>query len=250
MGGESECEKIVVTVDGKPPEEDMEEDMEEEKTRIDYLHKPVLLRREGVHVVKAVCTTGSRFGTQNQAEYVVLPSLATTGARGGVGLLGEEEDQGGGKEGGGGQLIDTDHDNNNNNNNGAKRIAGVIFLGIFLIIGMLATLGVCGAAFQSFRGEFGRGAQRFVGPGVGNNATSRRSRLGSVGSGSAADFVNWFERNRERAVASGSRLLSDLEMSSSDVPRAGSNTHPGSASQANEANEFTLDDPDEANKRD
>jgi hypothetical protein len=92
--GESECEKIVVTVDGKPPEEeDMEEDMEEEKTRIDYLHKPVLLRREGVHVVKAVCTTGSRFGTQNQAEYVVLPSLATTGARGGVGLLGEEEDQ-------------------------------------------------------------------------------------------------------------------------------------------------------------
>ena len=251
MGGESECEKIVVTVDGKPPEEeDMEEDMEEEKTRIDYLHKPVLLRREGVHVVKAVCTTGSRFGTQNQAEYVVLPSLATTGARGGVGLLGEEEDQGGGKEGGGGQLIDKDHDNNNNNNNGAKRIAGVIFLGIFLIIGMLATLGVCGAAFQSFRGEFGRGAQRFVGPGVGNNATSRRSRLGSVGSGSAADFVNWFERNRERAVASGSRLLSDLEMSSSDVPRAGSNTHPGSASQANEANEFTLDDPDEANKRD
>ena len=251
--GESECEKIVVTVDGKPPEEeDMEEDMEEEKTRIDYLHKPVLLRREGVHVVKAVCTTGSRFGTQNQAEYVVLPSLATTGARGGVGLLGEEEDQGGGgKEGGGGQLIDKDHDNNDiNNNNGAKRIAGVIFLGIFLIIGMLATLGVCGAAFQSFRGEFGRGAQRFVGPGVGNNATSRRSRLGSVGSGSAADFVNWFERNRERAVASGSRLLSDLEMSSSDVPRAGSNTHPGSASQANEANEFTLDDPDEANKRD
>ena len=115
---------------------------------------------------------------------------------------------------------------------------------------MLATLGVCGAAFQSFRGEFGRGAQRFVGPGVGNNATSRRSRLGSVGSGSAADFVNWFERNRERAVANGSRLLSDLEMSSSDVPRAGSNTHPGSASQANEANEFTLDDPDEANKRD
>ena len=252
MGGESECEKIVVTVDGKPPEEeDMEEDMEEEKTRIDYLHKPVLLRREGVHVVKAVCTTGSRFGTQNQAEYVVLPSLATTGARGGVGLLGEEEDQGGGgKEGGGGQLIDKDHDNNKNNNNGAKRIAGVIFLGIFLIIGMLATLGVCGAAFQSFRGEFGRGAQRFVGPGVGNNATSRRSRLGSVGSGSAADFVNWFERNRERAVASGSRLLSDLEMSSSDVTRAGSNTHPGSASQANEANEFTLDDPDEANKRD
>ena len=96
--GESECEKIVVTVDGKPPEEeDMEEDMEEEKTRIDYLHKPVLLRREGVHVVKAVCTTGSRFGTQNQAEYVVLPSLATTGARGGVGLLGEEEDRGGGE---------------------------------------------------------------------------------------------------------------------------------------------------------
>ena len=251
--GESECEKIVVTVDGKPPEEEEErEDMEEEKTRIDYLHKPVLLRREGVHVVKAVCTTGSRFGTQNQAEYVVLPSLATTGARGGVGLLGEEEDQGGGgKEGGGGQLIDKDHDNNDiNNNNGAKRIAGVIFLGIFLIIGMLATLGVCGAAFQSFRGEFGRGAQRFVGPGVGNNATSRRSRLGSVGNGSAVDFVNWFERNRERAVASGSRLLSDLEMSSSDVPRAGSNTHPGSASQANEANEFTLDDPDEANKRD
>ena len=58
------------------------------------------------------------------------------------------------------------------------------------------------------------------------------------------------KRNRERAVASGSRLLSDLEMSSSDVPRAGSNTHPGSTSQANEANEFTLDDPDEANKRD
>ena len=112
---------------------------------------------------------------------------------------------------------------------------------------MLATLGVCGAAFQSFRGEFHRGAQRFVGPGVGE---IRRSRLGSVGSGSAADFVNWFERNRERAVANGSRLLSDLEMSStSDLPRTGSGMN-NPVSLSNEVNEFTLDDPDEANKRD
>ena len=202
------CEKILVTVDGEALDD-----------KVSYANTPVVLDREGVYVVKAVCLTGTVFGKQNRAEYVVLPKN-------------DDDDEG---------------SVYSNTTKDGKRRAGGIFLGIVLIVGMLATLGVCGAAFQSFRGEFHRGAQRFVGPGVGE---IRRSRLGSVGSGSAADFVNWFERNRERAVANGSRLLSDLEMSSaSDLPRTGSGMN-NPVSLSNEGNEFTLDDPDEANKRD
>ena len=201
------CEKIIVTVNGEALDD-----------KVSYANTPVVLDREGVYVVKAVCLTGTVFGKQNRAEYVVLPK--------------NDDDEG---------------SVYSNTTKDGKRRAGGIFLGIVLIVGMLATLGVCGAAFQSFRGEFHRGAQRFVGPGVGE---IRRSRLGSVGSGSAADFVNWFERNRERAVANGSRLLSDLEMSSaSDLPRTGSGMN-NPVSLSNEGNEFTLDDPDEANKRD
>ena len=208
-GGSSvaSCEKILVTVNGEALDD-----------KVSYANTPVVLDREGVYVVKAVCLTGTVFGKQNRAEYVVLPK--------------NDDDEG---------------SVYSNTTKDGKRRAGGIFLGIVLIVGMLATLGVCGAAFQSFRGEFHRGAQRFVGPGVGE---IRRSRLGSVGSGSAADFVNWFERNRERAVANGSRLLSDLEMSSaSDLPRTGSGMN-NPVSLSNEGNEFTLDDPDEANKRD
>jgi len=202
------CEKILVTVNGEALDD-----------KVSYANTPVVLDREGVYVVKAVCLTGTVFGKQNRAEYVVLPKN-------------DDDDEG---------------SVYSNTTKDGKRRAGGIFLGIVLIVGMLATLGVCGAAFQSFRGEFHRGAQRFVGPGVGE---IRRSRLGSVGSGSAADFVNWFERNRERAVANGSRLLSDLEMSSaSDLPRTGSGMN-NPVSLSNEGNEFTLDDPDEANKRD
>ena len=202
------CEKILVTVNGEALDD-----------KVSYANTPVVLDREGVYVVKAVCLTGTVFGKQNGAEYVVLPKN-------------DDDDEG---------------SVYSNTTKDGKRRAGGIFLGIVLIVGMLATLGVCGAAFQSFRGEFHRGAQRFVGPGVGE---IRRSRLGSVGSGSAADFVNWFERNRERAVANGSRLLSDLEMSSaSDLPRTGSGMN-NPVSLSNEGNEFTLDDPDEANKRD
>ena len=202
------CEKILVTVNGEALDD-----------KVSYANTPVVLDREGVYVVKAVCLTGTVFGKQNRAEYVVLPKN-------------DDDDEG---------------SVYSNTKKDGKRRAGGIFLGIVLIVGMLATLGVCGAAFQSFRGEFHRGAQRFVGPGVGE---IRRSRLGSVGSGSAADFVNWFERNRERAVANGSRLLSDLEMSSaSDLPRTGSGMN-NPVSLSNEGNEFTLDDPDEANKRD
>ena len=202
------CEKILVTVNGEALND-----------KVSYANAPVVLDREGVYVVKAVCLTGTVFGKENRAEYVVLPK--------------NDDDEGSASS-------------NTTLKNG-KRRAGGIFLGIVLFVGMLATLGVCGAAFQSFRGEFHRGAQRFVGPGVGE---IRRSRLGSVGSGSAADFVNWFERNRERAVANGSRLLSDLEMSStSDLPRTGSGMN-NPVSLSNEVNEFTLDDPDEANKRD
>ncbi len=201
------CEKILVTVNGEALDD-----------KVSYANTPVVLDREGVYVVKAVCLTGTVFGKENRAEYVVLPK--------------NDDDEG---------------SVYSNTTKDGKRRAGGIFLGIVLIVGMLATLGVCGAAFQSFRGEFHRGAQRFVGPGVGE---IRRSRLGSVGSGSAADFVNWFERNRERAVANGSRLLSDLEMSStSDLPRTGSGMN-NPVSLSNEGNEFTLDDPDEANKRD
>jgi hypothetical protein len=227
----AECEKILVTIDGRAEENNNNNNKiggggEEGNVRT------IVLEREGVHVVKALCTSGTLFGEQNQATYVIGEG------DGGASMMGENS------------LIDSGNvAEDATNNNSAKRIAGVIFLGIFLIIGMLATVGVCGAAFQSFRGEFGRGAQRFVGPGVGN---ARRSRLVGVGSNSAADFVNWFERNRERAVASGSRLLSDLEMSSSgvDLPRTGSN-NAGAASVSSDANEaFTLDDPDEANKRD
>ena len=209
-GGSSvaSCEKILVTVNGEALDD-----------KVSYANTPVVLDREGVYVVKAVCLTGTVFGKQNRAEYVVLPKN-------------DDDDEG---------------SVYSNTTKDGKRRAGGIFLGIVLIVGMLATLGVCGAAFQSFRGEFHRGAQRFVGPGVGE---IRRSRLGSVGSGSAADFVNWFERNRERAVANGSRLLSDLEMSSaSDLPRTGSGMN-NPVSLSNEGNEFTLDDPDEANKRD
>ena len=202
------CEKILVTVNGEALDD-----------KVSYTNTPVVLDREGVYVVKAVCLTGTVFGKQNRAEYVVLPKN-------------DDDDEG---------------SVYSNTTKDGKRRAGGIFLGIVLIVGMLATLGVCGAAFQSFRGEFHRGAQRFVGPGVGE---IRRSRLGSVGSGSAADFVNWFERNRERAVANGSRLLGDLEMSStSDLPRTGSGMN-NPVSLSNEVNEFTLDDPDEANKRD
>jgi hypothetical protein len=230
----AECEKILVTIDGRAEENNNNNNNnnkiggggEEGNVRT------IVLEREGVHVVKALCTSGTLFGEQNQATYVIGEG------DGGASMMGENS------------LIDSGNvAEDATNNNSAKRIAGVIFLGIFLIIGMLATVGVCGAAFQSFRGEFGRGAQRFVGPGVGN---ARRSRLVGVGSNSAADFVNWFERNRERAVASGSRLLNDLEMSSSgvDLPRTGSN-NAGAASVSSDANEaFTLDDPDEANKRD
>ena len=229
----AECEKILVTIDGRAEESENNNNNnniggEGEEGNV----KTIVLEREGVHVVKALCTSGTLFGEQNQATYVIGEG------DGGASMMGENS------------LIDSGNvAEDATNNNSAKRIAGVIFLGIFLIIGMLATVGVCGAAFQSFRGEFGRGAQRFVGPGVGN---ARRSRLVGVGSNSAADFVNWFERNRERAVASGSRLLSDLEMSSSgvDLPRTGSN-NAGAASVSSDANEaFTLDDPEEANKRD
>jgi len=229
----AECEKILVTIDGRAEESENNNNNNEiggggEEGNV----RTIVLEREGVHVVKALCTSGTLFGEQNQATYVIGEG------DGGASMMGENS------------LIDSGNvAEDATNNNSAKRIAGVIFLGIFLIIGMLATVGVCGAAFQSFRGEFGRGAQRFVGPGVGN---ARRSRLVGVGSNSAADFVNWFERNRERAVASGSRLLSDLEMSSSgvDLPRTGSN-NAGAASVSSDANEaFTLDDPDEANKRD
>ena len=230
----AECEKILVTIDGRAEESENNNNNNNEigGGGEEGNVRTIILEREGVHVVKALCTSGTLFGEQNQATYVIGEG------DGGASMMGENS------------LIDSGNvAEDATNNNSAKRIAGVIFLGIFLIIGMLATVGVCGAAFQSFRGEFGRGAQRFVGPGVGN---ARRSRLVGVGSNSAADFVNWFERNRERAVASGSRLLSDLEMSSSgvDLPRTGSN-NAGAASVSSDANEaFTLDDPDEANKRD
>ena len=228
----AECEKILVTIDGRAEESENNNNNNIGGGGEEGNVRTIVLEREGVHVVKALCTSGTLFGEQNQATYVIGEG------DGGASMMGENS------------LIDSGNvAEDATNNNSAKRIAGVIFLGIFLIIGMLATVGVCGAAFQSFRGEFGRGAQRFVGPGVGN---ARRSRLVGVGSNSAADFVNWFERNRERAVASGSRLLSDLEMSSSgvDLPRTGSN-NAGAASVSSDANEaFTLDDPDEANKRD
>ena len=228
----AECEKILVTIDGREEESENNNDNIGGEGGEEGNVKTIVLEREGVHVVKALCTSGTLFGEQNQATYVIGEG------DGGASMMGENS------------LIDSGNvAEDATNNNSAKRIAGVIFLGMFLIIAMFATVGVCGAAFQSFRGEFGRGAQRFVGPGVGN---ARRSRLVGVGSNSAADFVNWFERNRERAVASGSRLLSDLEMSSSgvDLPRTGSN-NAGAASVSSDANEaFTLDDPDEANKRD
>ena len=56
------CEKILVTVNGEALND-----------KVSYANAPVVLDREGVYVVKAVCLTGTVFGKENRAEYVVLP---------------------------------------------------------------------------------------------------------------------------------------------------------------------------------
>lgn len=218
--GEKACDLFSIAVNGQK-----ERTMREEE--------PLLLREIGFFTVKAQCLIdGKTYGEQNQATFVLKDDNNSDGDDND--LLAEETSK-----------IKVS----------AKRLAGIVFLGIFLGIAALLTCGVCSSFIKEFRGEFNRGAREFRGPGVGGDSLRRRSTSSSRG-GSAQDFVNWFERNRDRALSQGSRLLSEMEMSDG-IQRASSsqsNSEFATTSEAGgagiEFTEFTLDDPDAANKRD